>query len=250
MSGGCVLPLIGALCLTGCAFERTGPALHDSQSIDRDNSELVRVSLDMGAGTLRVTGGTDKLAAADFQYNVASWKPEVRYSSAAGYGSLIVRQPNGGASLGHTKYEWDLRLNRDVPLEIEAHLGAGEAHLDLGSLTLRNLEVEMGAGELDLDLRGTPKKRLRGSNPGWRRRSHHSPAVQCGRGSSSHRRNRRSQRAGPAPGRHPLCQRRLGERKGDHPPGRRGRRGVDPVDLVLSAHSALRRSAQDRAPGG
>jgi hypothetical protein len=166
MNSGWLLLLIGASCLTGCAFERAGPSQHDSQSIERDNSELVRVNLDMGAGTLRVSGGTDKLAAADFQYNVASWKPEVRYSSAAGYGSLIIRQPNGGASLGHTKYEWDLRLNRDVPLEIEAHLGAGEAHLDLGSLTLRNLEVEMGAGELDLDLRGTPKKsyevRIRG----------------------------------------------------------------------------------------
>ena len=166
MDGRGVFLLAATLCLTGCAFERAGPPLHDSQSIERDNSELVRVNLDMAAGTLRVAAGTDKLAAADFQYNVASRKPEVRYSSAAGYGSLIVRQPNGGASLGHTKYEWDLSLNRDVPLEIEAHLGAGEAHLDLGSLTLRNLEVEMGAGELDLDLRGTPKKsyevRIRG----------------------------------------------------------------------------------------
>jgi hypothetical protein len=153
-----LLLLTGALCLTGCVIERPGPTQHDSQTIDRDNSELVRVNLDMGAGTLRVAGGTEKLAAADFQYNVASWKPEVRYSTAAGQGSLSIRQPGHSGAVGNTKYEWDLRLNDGVPLEIEAHLGAGEAHLDLGDLTLRGLQVQMGAGELNLDLRGSPKK--------------------------------------------------------------------------------------------
>jgi hypothetical protein len=151
--------LTGTLGLTGCVIERPGPMQHDSQSIDRDNSESVRVNLDMGAGTLRVAGGTDKLAAAVFDYNVPSWKPEVHYSSAAGHGSLTVKQ--GGhvtSGLGDAHYEWDLRLNREVPLEIEAHLGAGEAHLDLGDLTLRSVDVGMGAGQLNLDLRGTPKK--------------------------------------------------------------------------------------------
>jgi hypothetical protein len=151
--------LAAALCLTGCTIERPGPVQHDSQTVDRDNSESVRVNLDMGAGTLRVAGGSGKLAAADFDYNVTSWKPEVRYSSTAGHGSLTIRQPeHGSAGLGHTKYEWDVRLNREVPLEMEAHMGAGEAHLDLGDLTLRSLDVRMGAGQLDLDLRGTPKK--------------------------------------------------------------------------------------------
>src|SRR5579862_148110 len=46
--------LAAALCLTGCTIERPGPVQHDSQTVDRDNSESVRVNLDMGAGTLRV----------------------------------------------------------------------------------------------------------------------------------------------------------------------------------------------------
>jgi hypothetical protein len=153
------LLLAAALCLTGCVIERPGPEQHDSQTIDRDNSESVRVSLDMGAGTLRVAGGTDKLAAADFHYNVVSWKPEMRYSSAAGHGSLTIKQEGHvGSGLGHSENEWDIRLNREVPLEVETHLGAGEASLDLGALTLRSLDVGMGAGKLNLDLRGTPMK--------------------------------------------------------------------------------------------
>jgi hypothetical protein len=150
--------LCGVVCLTGCGIERTGPSQRDSQTIERDDSQSVHVNLDMGAGTLRVAGGTGKLATAEFNYNVASWKPEVRYSSVAGHGSLTIGQPgHGSSSRGNVVNDWDLSLNQDVPLEMEVHLGAGEAHLNLGALTLRKVEVEMGAGELDLDLRGTPK---------------------------------------------------------------------------------------------
>src|SRR3984885_891012 len=148
-----------ALCLAGCSFQRAGPVPHDSQSIELDNSELVRVKLDMGAGILKVAGGTGKLAAADFTYSVAAWKPDVRYSSAAGHGDLTISQPgHRGPMTGNTWNEWDLRLNQEVPLEIEIHLGGGEAHLNLGSLTLRDLDVRIDAGELNLDLRGVHKK--------------------------------------------------------------------------------------------
>jgi N-terminal domain of toast_rack, DUF2154 len=153
-----VVGLTGALCLTACGIERTGPSRHESQSIERDDSQVVHANIDMGAGTLRVAGGTAKLATADFNYNMASWKPEVRYSSVAGRGSLTVGQPgHGNSSRGNVVNDWDVSLNQDIPFEVEVHLGAGEAHLNLGTLTLRKVDVEMGAGELDLDLRGTPK---------------------------------------------------------------------------------------------
>lgn len=148
-----------ALGLTGCTIERPGPMQNESQAVDRDASESVRVDLDMSAGTLRVGAGTDKLAAADFHYNVPSWKPDMHYSSTAGHGSLTIKQAGHVASgIGNADNEWNIRLNREVPLEIETHLGAGEAHLDLSALTLRSVDVGMGAGKLDLDLRGSPKK--------------------------------------------------------------------------------------------
>src|SRR5207248_3336847 len=42
--------------------------------------------------------------------------------------------------------------------DLIAHVGAGEARLDLGTLSLRSLEIEIGAGELRLDLRGNPSR--------------------------------------------------------------------------------------------
>ena len=163
-----IAPLLaGAMCLCGCVVEATGPTQHDFRSIDLDSSERVTVDLNMGAGTLRVDGGTQKLARADFTYNVASWKPYVRYSSAAGHGNLSIEQPSGTHShMGRTRYEWDVRLNREVPVDMRVHFGAGDAELSLGSLSLRSIDVDMGVGKLNMDLRGHPKRnydvRIRG----------------------------------------------------------------------------------------
>src|SRR5581483_8352462 len=138
--------------MSGCIVaEHTGPTEHDFRTIDRDASEVVRVHLKMGAGEMRVGSGTEKLLNANFDYNVPAWKPEVRYSP----GDLRISQPEGGIKhFGNTKYDWDLRFSREVPLELNVQFGAGEGRLDLGSLNLRRVEVEMGVGTLQMDLRG------------------------------------------------------------------------------------------------
>jgi hypothetical protein len=157
-----------AACLAGCNFTNTpaGPVQRESRSVELDQTELARVGLKMSAGTLKVKGGSSKLVEADFTYNVAAWKPEVRYNNTGARGDLTIEQPVDGGHFGDVTYIWDLRLNDQVPLDLTANLGAGEANLNLGSLSLRSLEIEMGAGELTLDLRGQPKRsydvRIRG----------------------------------------------------------------------------------------
>ena len=157
----------GVVCLTGCRIEPPGPLRHETESIARDQSDRVRVDLEMGAGNLRIRPGEGSLLRADFTYNIPSWKPQIRYTSAAGHGDLSVRQPQSSrAHLGNTEYEWDLDLNREVPIELSLRFGAGEARLDLGELALRDVDVEMGVGKMDMDLRGEPRKsydvRIRG----------------------------------------------------------------------------------------
>jgi hypothetical protein len=154
------LPLLAvALCLSSCIIDTvTGPERHDFRTIERDAAERVHVNLTMGAGTLTIGGGAKKLLNADFTYNVSSWQPEVRYSSTGARGDLTIRQPGQGHNrIGHIRYEWDLALNNDVPMDLSLHFGVGEARLDLGSLSLRTVEVNMGVGKLQMDLRGNPK---------------------------------------------------------------------------------------------
>jgi len=167
MNAKFLLVLVAAGCFAGCVVETTGgPMRRESRVIPRDTSETARVDLRMGAGELRVNGGAEGLAEAMFNYNVPGWKPEMRYRSFAGRADLTIRQPEGFQHLGNSKYDWDLRLNDEIPMDLLLHFGAGEARLNLGSLNLRGLQVDMGVGEINLDLRGTPKRdyevRIRG----------------------------------------------------------------------------------------
>ncbi|HTS26176.1 MAG TPA: toast rack family protein [Bryobacteraceae bacterium] len=144
--------------LCGCVIETAGPTQHDFRSIELDKSEAISVDFQMGMGNLRVDAGTQKLMRADFTYNVPSWKPYVRYDSGPLRSHLSIEQPSQHeARIGGSKYEWDVRLNREVPMDVNVHFGAGHAQLNLGSLTLRAVEVNMGLGRLEMDLRGNPK---------------------------------------------------------------------------------------------
>jgi hypothetical protein len=148
----------GALCLTGCVVEvHSGPTRHEFREFEKKGVERLRLDFHMGAGQLKVRGGASQLTRADFAYNVDSWKPEVSYHTLGGAADLSIEQPGSSHThVGDTTYTWDIQLANDVPTELNAHLGAGEARMDLGSLTLRRVEVEMGVGELRMDLRGTP----------------------------------------------------------------------------------------------
>jgi hypothetical protein len=156
---GLTATAIVLLVASGCIGQgrrlRIGPLQTESRSVERGGAESVRVEIDMGAGELAVTGGAAGLLEADFAYNVADFKPEVDYDD----GLLFVRQPEveGRASIWDVddyRYEWELRFNDDVPIEMNVNLGAGRTDLDLGSLTLTRLGVDAGAGEVSLDLSG------------------------------------------------------------------------------------------------
>jgi len=149
----------GILCLGGCVIEvQTGPTRHESREFEREDVQSLRLDLHMGAGELRIRGGAEKLARADFSYNVEAWKPNLHFSRVAGIGDLRIEQPGSSHShLGDVTYLWDLQLSNDVPVDLTTRFGAGDARMDLGSLNIRRIEVQMGVGQLQMDLRGKPK---------------------------------------------------------------------------------------------
>jgi len=146
------------LAASGCGSgARVGKLQTESETVELGDAASVRVEIEMGAGELNVAGGAAELLEADFAYNVAELKPEVDYSA----GTLTVRTPDvdtGIGSLwdaGEYRYEWDLRLNDDVPMELQVSVGAGRTDLKLGSLSLTGLDVAGGAGEVLVDLSGS-----------------------------------------------------------------------------------------------
>jgi hypothetical protein len=156
-----VLLVLGVILVTGCDAEslEIGPLQTDSRTVELAAAEQVSAKIAMGAGRLAIDGGSDALLDAEFTYNVAGWKPEVSYEVSDGIGQLAVDQPDTreGLSLNLDKirYEWDLRLKEDVPMDLEISMGAGDSQLRLDTLTLNSLTFESGAGDTDIDLSGS-----------------------------------------------------------------------------------------------
>jgi hypothetical protein len=146
-----------AALLSGCGFGSavTGETRTEAVSFEPGGAKTARVELRMGSGGLTLAGGTSKLMEGKFSYNVEAWKPAVDYNAATG--DLKILQPSSSGSFGNTVNKWDVKLNSQIPLDITASLGAGDATLDLGNLNLTRVEMNIGAGEVKMDLRGEPK---------------------------------------------------------------------------------------------
>jgi hypothetical protein len=153
------LVAVSVVALGGCTIKMApGPIEHYQKSIALDKSEMSRVEVKMGAGELKIAGGSPQLMDADFEYDIPSWKPNVRYNASSFRGELVVEQPGNSNAANNVTYKWDLRFNDKLPIDLVTHLGAGQANLNLGSMNLRSLEVHMGVGQVELDLRGKPTR--------------------------------------------------------------------------------------------
>jgi N-terminal domain of toast_rack, DUF2154 len=152
----CGVLILGA---TACNISN-GPSVAQTQTTSKTvplgSEKSVDVQIRMGAGELRVTNGASGLMNADFTYNVDAWKPVVRYEAGGDHGTLSIEQPSGPHNYsGAKRYDWDIRLNNHVPMDLNVNMGAGKASLNLAGLNLNNMSVNMGAGEADIDLDGT-----------------------------------------------------------------------------------------------
>jgi uncharacterized protein DUF2154 len=151
---------VAALLISACheGVVATGDTRHETAVIDLDPLESADVVLRMDAGELRVESGTPKLVDAQFAFNVDAWRPVVSYHPERGRGDLTISQgKSAGHGVGRTENRWNVKLNDRVSLDVAAHLGAGQATLDLGQMNLHKVEIHIGAGEATLDLRGEPR---------------------------------------------------------------------------------------------
>lgn len=151
----CAVLVLG---VTGCNIS-SGPPVGETRTTTKTvplgQEKSVDVEIKMGAGELRVASGSSDLMNADFAYNVDAWKPEVRYNATGGHGTLTIQQPSGGHNYrGRTRYDWDVRLNGQVPMALNVNMGAGKSNLNLAGLNINELNLNVGAGEADIDLDG------------------------------------------------------------------------------------------------
>jgi len=127
------------------------------ESVVRGNATEARVSIRMGAGELRVDSGTSlkHLMDAEFDWSHDELRPGVTHDISGGTAELLVEQGSfefGRWPRNDFRNSWEIALAEDLPMDLSVELGAGEAELLLGGLTLSDLDVDLGAGAVTIDL--------------------------------------------------------------------------------------------------
>lgn len=138
-----------------------GKLRNESKTINTGAAESVTVEINMGAGKLNLSGGAEELLEADFIYSVKAWKPKIKYNVMDNHGSLIIKQPDIlRIPVEGSKYEWNINLNKDIPMDLYLELDAGKYNLKLGDLNLTNIDIKLGVGEFKIDMNGNWKNNI------------------------------------------------------------------------------------------
>ncbi len=133
---------------------------HEVRTVERQDAQSVRVSLEVGAGELTVGGGSSHLMDGDFNFGESYGPPRVEYNVANRVGELSITQEGERTHFGGGNNDWNLHFSNEIPFELKITMGAGHGHLRLRDVPVTRLDMEMGAGQADLDLTGDRKKDL------------------------------------------------------------------------------------------
>lgn len=140
---------VAATLLLVCAAPAAGQDWHQNtimrQTVD---TETLEVELGYGAGELTIEPADDLLYWARVRYDANRFDAVNRYEN----GRLQLGVEGRGRSLSG-EYEGnrlEVRLGRGVPLMLDLEFGAVEADIELGGLSVADLEVSTGASETRL----------------------------------------------------------------------------------------------------
>ncbi len=147
-----LLLLILVLSLMACTFSVNVPKVTTGVTQTFEISEeapspddVSLLSIEMGAGSLNLSGGTDKLVEGTIIYNIDSWKPTV---NRQGNSVTLKQSTKASVSIPGDEYknEWNIKLG-NVPMELSLTTGAYEGDLELGGLSITRLSIADGASK-------------------------------------------------------------------------------------------------------
>lgn len=153
------------LCATSGTLIAQGPvwrSLDVSRQLHDTSEHRIRVQYAAGRFSLRPTN-EPVLFTMQLRYDEERMRPVHEYDSVTRRATLGV---DGDAARwksirGGEQSEMRLALSTAVPLDLELRLGATEARVDVGGLSLNRLRVETGAADAVLDFSAPNRSKLR-----------------------------------------------------------------------------------------
>jgi hypothetical protein len=127
---------------------KTGPETTTRVDESYPNSnDMPRVILKMGAGSLEIENGGNKMVEGEIRTNIANWKPEVSRSNE----EITIAQGENNNSItfpsGNMINNWNLKLGTQKPLALDIQAGAYKSNITFGDVQLSELNIDDGASQ-------------------------------------------------------------------------------------------------------
>ncbi len=139
--------------VNGNTVERT-----ETISEDLKGGSQAEVELSFGTGTLNLTAlpaGSPQLIKGTLDLSRGETLG-VSHSSADGVEQFSLESRNAWSQVPNVRSDdrkqWDIELNRDVPINLNLSTGVGRSILDLSQLNLTRLDINSGVGETNVKL--------------------------------------------------------------------------------------------------
>ncbi len=139
----------GVWLIVGC-FARNQPVEGEQVSIPLEGAASAYVKLDHGAGRLTLSSG-----AGSGEIVNGTFGNGLSYKSHVEGGRMEVKlrtSQQAWAWWPGESLDWDIRLNRDIPLSLKIDSGASASILDLSDLKVTDLDIDTGASSTELTL--------------------------------------------------------------------------------------------------
>ncbi len=156
--------LVGlALLVIGCdrqgsrSERSSGEMVTEQKKASTAKTEMLRAEIKMAAGDLTVEGGGKGEVSADFRYSKGDLAPTFAFDNTSFRARLTIAQSSkDGANFSAGENRWNVKLADGLVTDLSVNLGAGEAKLRLGTMSLRSVSLNMGAGKVTADFIGQP----------------------------------------------------------------------------------------------
>lgn len=120
-----------------------------SQSLE--GASQARVELSFNAGSLRLEGMSSKGELISGNVMTGRGHRVTDDFNLSGNTAVYSLRDDAVAVFGYTQdtsdYTWDLKLNQEIPTDLQFNMGAGNAEINLSEMQISDLEVSMGAGK-------------------------------------------------------------------------------------------------------
>ncbi|MFQ5703529.1 MAG: toast rack family protein [Gemmatimonadales bacterium] len=139
---GCVLLVNGTLAAQSFRTVTAARLTGDGESL--------RVNVEFAAGVLRLMPGDSRtLYRGEIYYNEEKYRPVTRYRSRQHSLTFGLKSRSGDIRVRKIKSEQrlDLALAPQVPTRLTINIGAAEAHVELGDLSITDATIKSGAAK-------------------------------------------------------------------------------------------------------